>query len=196
MVKAMRFRAVLPWFGVLLGSFVASPASATLSEALSLSDLVERSQLVAVVTCTDERTVRDSRGRIVTDYGLTIQESWRGDGAPGETITMRSLGGVLGDIGMRVEGEPRLGVGARYLVFLRRLSGGGALRPVGMSQGVMPVETEGATVRVLPGGEGLALRQRTRGGRLIEAPPAIVHPEPLEAVRERVTALGGGEGVR
>ncbi|MFK7987073.1 MAG: hypothetical protein AB8I08_13700 [Sandaracinaceae bacterium] len=166
-----------------------SVAHATIVEALSLSELVTRSQHVVVVTCVGESTERDSARRIVTDYRLQVEDVMHGPSSVGDLLLMRSLGGVEGDIGMHVEGEPHLTVGGRYVVFLRMLSDGRTLRPVGMSQGVMAVQEEAGVQQVHPGGQGLALRQRVRGGQLIAAPPALLHPEPLDALRERVGAV-------
>lgn len=185
----MRFLRVAVAAGsLLLLSGLAGLARATIVEALSLSDLVERSEHVVVASCVDIRSHRDASRRIVTDYTLQLEEVMRGPAHSGDTLVMRSLGGVEGDIGMHVEGEPRLTPGTRYVVFLRRLSDG-TLRPVGMSQGVMEVEERADGPAVLPGGAGLALRRRVLGGQLVVAPPALLHPEPLEALRERIGAV-------
>lgn len=181
-----------PWVGVAvfgLLAALASPAHATISQALSLSELVRRADHVVLATCVDGRASRDGRRRIVTDYDVRVEETMKGDTREGATLTMRTLGGVLGDLGMRIEGEPHLEVGRRYLLFLRTLSDGRTLRPVGMSQGVMPVEEEGGTLTVQPGGGGMALRERGAGGRLVPAPPALLHPEPYVRVRERVERM-------
>jgi hypothetical protein len=86
---------------------------------------------------------------------------------------------------MHVEGEPHLEIGQRYLLFLAR-SPAGTLRPVGMSQGVMPVQDRAGERVVMPGGGGLALVQPGPGGRLAPAPGALLYPEPYVDVRARV----------
>ena len=189
-----------PWVGVaVLGwlAALASPAHATISEALSLDALVREADHVALVTCVDARASRDGRRRIVTDFTLRVEEAMKGGTPAGATLTMRSLGGAIGDLGMRVEGEPHPEVGGRYLVFLRRLRDGRTLRPVGMSQGVMPVQERNGELIVQPGGGGMALMQRGGGGQLVPAPPALIHPEPFPTVRDRVeesVARQGGRG--
>lgn len=162
---------------------IATAASATVSEALSLRELVQQSEHVVLATAIEQRARRDSDGRIVTEHTVRVDEVMRGPGRAGQTLVMTSLGGVLGDLGMRVEGEPHLEVGSRYVLFLRRM--GGVLRPVGMSQGVLPVR-EGTEPVVLPGGAGLSLVQQVRGGRLAPAPAALLHPEPYVELRDRV----------
>lgn len=184
------------WVGVaVVGAVVglASPASATISQALSLGELVDQADHVVLATCVDARASRDGRRRIVTDFTLRVQESMKGGASAGETLTMRRLGGAIGDLGMRIEGEPHLEVGERYLVFLRTLSDGRTLRPVGMSQGVMRVQDEGGELTVQPGGDGMALVQRARGGQLVPAPAALLHPEPYVLVRDRVERMAETE---
>jgi hypothetical protein len=184
-----------PWVGVAVLGLLAlleSPAHATISRALSLPELVDRADHVVLATCVDARAFRDGRRRIVTDYTVRVDEAVKGEARPGTTLTMRSLGGVIGDLGMRVEGEPHLTVGERYLLFLRALPDGRTLRPVGMSQGVMPVRDEGGIPTVQPGGGGMTLRQRVRGGQLVPAPPALLHPEPFPELRERMREMVDG----
>lgn len=170
----------------------AAPASATLSEALSLEELVLESTHVVAVTALRETSRRDERQRIVSDVELRVDEVMKGPARVGQTLTVLRLGGAIGDLGMHVEGEARFRPGARYLVFLRSLRDGRTLRPVGMSQGVMPLEAHAQGLMVLPGGGGLALVQRA-GGALVPAPPALLHPEPLDAVRGRIGHVVAGE---
>lgn len=177
-------------FAVILAS-AASPARATVSQALSLSELVNRADLVVVATCVDHRASWDERRRIVTDYSVRVDEALKGDISPGEMLTMRRLGGVLGDLGMRIEGEPHLETGQRYLLFLRIASDAPFTRPVGMSQGVMTVNERQGSWMVQPGGSGLTLMERARGGQLVPAPPALLHPEPLDRLRQRVEGMIG-----
>lgn len=170
---------------MLFAMLIAVPAGATLSEALSLDELVARADHVVLATATDRRAQRDARNRIVTDYELRVEDVMKGDAAVGSTLTMRSFGGAIGDIGMRIEGEPHLTVGQRYVVFLAR-SANGNLRPVGMSQGVLPVQGSGPSTQVMPGGAGLHLVEPEPGGQLAPAPGAILHPLPYAELRQRV----------
>jgi hypothetical protein len=170
---------------LLLGGALALPARATISEALSLRDLVREAQHVVLATAVDARVQRDARGRIVTDYTVRVEDVMKGDARGGGTLVMRALGGAIGDIGMHIEGEPELVLGERYVLFLHVLGDARTLRPVGMSQGVMPVEQQGSEEMVHPGGAGLALTQRARG-QLVPAPAALLHPEPYAQLRDRV----------
>ncbi len=185
----MRSTIALSTASLLLALALVSPASATVSEALSLPELTQRADLVVLATALDKRARYDARGRIVTDVTLRVEETMKGDARVGSTLTMTRIGGVIGDIGMRVEGEPILDVGSRYVLFLYRVEGGSTLRPVGMSQGVMGVDEQHGERTVLPGGAGLSLVQRARGGRLMPAPAALIHAMPYPELRDRVGAV-------
>lgn len=157
-----------------------APASASVVEALDLGQLVRRADQVVVGRATGTRSSWDDRHRIVTDVTVRVEQSMKGGAGAGDEIVVRQLGGAIGDLGMRVAGEPTIGTGDRMVLFGRRTRAG-RLRPVGMSQGVLPVLVEDGRDVVHPGGAGLALVQRVRG-QLVAAPPALIHPRPLEEV--------------
>ena len=123
---------------VVLVSVLALPfgAEATLVEALTLSQLVERADVAAEVVARDQHVHWDSERRIVTDIQLEVLDSLKGD--VGTDFVLTVFGGAIGDLGMRIEGEPTLVNGERYVVFARTYNNG--WRPVGMSQGVMRIE--------------------------------------------------------
>ncbi len=183
--------AALALAGLLSVLAPAAVSRATIIEAMSLDELATHADAIALVTCVDARASRDDYGRIVTDYDLTVEETIKGDVGPGGRLTMRRLGGEIGDLGMRIEGEPHLVQGQRYLVFLRSTDRA-VMRPVGMSQGVMPVEETAGVLTVRPGGGGLALVQRGAEGELHPAPAALLHAEPFERLRERIEAIRPG----
>lgn len=164
-------------------------ARATTTEALDLRDLVRESDHVVVATVIDRVARYDHLDRIVTDFTLRVDERMWGSSTEGRTIVVRRLGGVLGDVGLRIEGEATFEIGERVILFARELRSEGVLRPVGMSQGVMPLrQIEGQDV-VMPGGDGLALVQRGSDGQLRPAPGALTQPEPLDAMLARIRDL-------
>jgi hypothetical protein len=180
----MRWREACALFAVLGTLASASPVAATLSDALSLDELSWQADEVVLGRVLERRARRAGSGRIVTDTSVQVEDTVKGSSTQGEVLSVTTLGGELGDLGMRVEGEARLEVGARYVLFLRRLDR--TLRPVGMSQGALPVREDTAGLTVLPGGQGLSLVHRVRGGALAPAPSALLHPQPYEQLRERV----------
>ncbi len=145
-----------------------------------MQELVSQSDLVALVEVVGQSTRFDARGRVVTDVRLRIEDAMRGDVSSGDEVVMVRFGGAVGDIGMRIEGEPAFVDGTRYLVFGRRWQG--VYRPVGMSQGVLRVDRDARGERVLPGGGGLSLVRRTSEGRVVPAAAAMLRPRSLDAV--------------
>ena len=120
-------------------------ASASAVIALTLDELVEKSDVVVLVT-PKSRTARWEGGRIVTYTTVVVDGSVGGGPAVGDSLVVRTMGGVVGDIGQKVFGEASLPLGTPAVVFLRELpkplaatSLAGARSITGMSQGVMPV---------------------------------------------------------
>ncbi len=171
---------------------VALPVSASVMIALDLPTLVQRASHVMVVRVESQHARWDARRRIVTDVSLRVEESMKGGAAPGALLVLERFGGAIGEVGMRVEGEPMFADGSRVLVFaVPSVADPAHLRPLGMAQGVMPIRARAAANGddlVLPGGDGLALMQRVNGA-LVAAPPAIIAPRALSDVRDTIGAL-------
>lgn len=185
----MRHRSAWLLTGALL-TLLAGRAQASVTAALSLEELVHRADDVFVAEAIATNVHRDALGRIATDVTLRIAEPMRSERVQGEEVVLRTLGGSIDGVGMRVEGETTLAVGERALVFARRADGGW-LRTVGMSQGLMPVVATDGAWFVLPGGAGLELLRRGPGGRLVPGAPALDGPTPLDELRADIAAVGG-----
>ena len=169
----------LAFFAVIASLSASSLALATQMVALDMEGLVQRSDAIAVVRVVDQQARWGSEGRILTDVLLEVEERLAGDVPVGERFILVRLGGSIGDLGMRIEGEPAFENDARYLVFAREWEG--MYRPVGMSQGVMRVDG----TRVIPGGAGLSL-VRPNG---TPAVGPMWRPRALEAVLDDVRDL-------
>jgi hypothetical protein len=171
---------------------VALPASASVTIALDLPTLVERAAHVLIVRVESQRPRWDSRGRIVTDVSLRVEEPLKRPALPGDLLVLERFGGAIDELGMRVEGEPTFEDGERVLVFaVPSVANPVHLRPLGMAQGVMPVRERAAANGddlVLPGGDGLALMERVNGV-LVASPPALASPRSLTEVRDAIGAL-------
>lgn len=146
-------------------------AAATQIRALSFADMMGRADRVVLVRAGEIETRYDRRGRIVRDQQLEVLEVVHGDAGVGDTFALTMLGGSLGDLSLRIEGEPELRPGERYVVFARRWEDEvhTRWRPVGMNQGVLSVQGE----RVLPGGHGLVDDQGRPASAALEAPTAL-----------------------
>jgi hypothetical protein len=136
---------VTPALTVLLGAATERPAQASAVIALTLDDLVDKSDVVVLVT-PKSRTARWEAGRIVTYTTVVVDTAVGGGPAAGESLVVRTMGGVVGDIGQKVFGEATLPIGNSVVLFLRDLpkplvatSLAGARSVTGMAQGALPV---------------------------------------------------------
>lgn len=171
---------------LLLPALMASwPAGATVMLKMDLPELVGRADVIFVgkVTKLESRWSEDRR-HIVTDTTFQVVQNVRG-AVVSRPVVVRSLGGVVGGIGMRVAGSPQFQVGQEALLFtdLRK----GHRYVTGMMQGVYLVardKTGHAEVRGSSAGVTLARRTRSGGLQMVREPAA--GPEPLEAFVARV----------
>ncbi len=126
------------------GAVRSAHASAMLS--LTLDDLVDKSD-VAVVGIAKSRTSRWEDGRIVSYTTVDIDTKIGGlDTKAPSTVVVRTLGGVVGDIGQKVHGEAVLPLQSKVILFLRELPAKvapsalpGARSVTGMAQGALLV---------------------------------------------------------
>lgn len=184
MKLAWRLLAALP----LLLAF-AGPSSASIQQALEIEEMTDLADEVVVVEALDAQPRWDAFGRIVTDVRLRVSEGMKGSLGVEDEAMATFLGGAIDGVGMRVEGSPSLAPGDRALFFARDRDSmvGAVLRPVGMSQGVLPVRRAGGLDMVHPGGRGLMLVQRSSRG-LLPAPGALPEARPLDELRRRIRA--------
>ncbi|MFT5352986.1 MAG: hypothetical protein ACI9KE_000183 [Polyangiales bacterium] len=171
--------------GLLLLSMTPNSATATLADALTMDELVQRADRIALIRVVSQATEYDSRGRIVTRVRVRVEEGLLA-AAAGDELDVVSLGGIIGDLGMQIAGEPTFEDGERALIFVKHVNG--VYRPIGMSQGVFPV-SDGDIPRVEPGGSGLSLVRPGNNGQLAPAGAALRGPRSLTHVIERVRAL-------
>ncbi|MFO0712945.1 MAG: hypothetical protein U0353_24035 [Sandaracinus sp.] len=172
-------------------SLPSSPAEASVVEAMSLAELAQTADVVIVARVEGQRSRYDAQGRIVTDVSLRVEESLYGRLAAGSVTQVLRLGGAVGDLGLRVEGEAVYQTGETIVLFGRWASTleGEALRPLGMSQGVLPMRTENGVEVVSPGGAGLELVTRDGDGRLVPAPGALSAPRTRDELLDEIRSL-------
>jgi hypothetical protein len=109
----------------------------TLALALSIEDMVNQADVIAIGNCLDTRSVWVDRS-LVTLVTVAVSESLKG--APGETLTVVLPGGVDANrkipIAMTYPGAPRLTPGEDVFLFLNTDSDvGGGYNVTGFSQG-------------------------------------------------------------
>lgn len=144
-------------------------ARATVILKLDLKQLVDRAETVVLGRAVSSTSLWGPKNRIYSDTTFKVEQDLRSGGA-GHTVVVRSLGGSLDGVGMRVSGSPRFHKGDRVLLFLERR--GGRRFVVGMKQGAFHVgrNSYGKDV-VRPDCTGLILAQKTPAGLRLQHPP-------------------------
>jgi len=101
---------------------------------LTVPELVDRAEIVFEGRVLDARALKDARGRVVTEYFVSVHETYWG--VPFGTRTFTLPGGVLSNgFGMAVPGMPKVEVGEDAIFFLTEESPLGNRMPVGLAQG-------------------------------------------------------------
>jgi hypothetical protein len=186
----LRFR-LLP---ALIGPFLAavlftSPANGSIVQGLELEELTEKAERIVLGRVLFSESFLHQNGQIWTWHRVAVEQEIRGRAPDEQELIIETLGGQIGDIGMRVEGEATFSVGERVLVFA---SGGGpysAFRTVGMAQGVMRVRAERGVDTVHQSREGLMLVRRDAQGRLKRNFGALSEPERLDTFIGRLKQI-------
>ena len=121
----------------------AAAAQATVIAPLDLSALVAAADRIAVARV-ESQAARWTAGRsaIVTEVVLRVEQPVKGELRAGERVKLLREGGELDGVGMLVEGAARFVPGEEVLVFLEQR--GGDSWTVGMAQGKLRVQTQGA----------------------------------------------------
>lgn len=149
---------------------------------VSLDELVSFASYVVVATATEQRSQWEELGgarRIVTYTRLSIDRTVAGQ--PDDTdVWVRTLGGVVGDVGQQVAGDAHLKIGSQAMLFLTRV--GSAVVVSAMAQGHYPI-VDVAEPRGLTGGPRIAVR------RLAASPGSgtlLARPGPSISAREQL----------
>lgn len=113
-------------------------ATASLSRAMTLTELVGQSRLAVLGTPTGAQSMWETLGgrrRIVTYTTLQVEDLLDDRAPESSTVAVRTLGGQVGDIGQIVHGEADLAIGNRASVFLSPVTSG-VYAVTGMAQGL------------------------------------------------------------
>lgn len=129
------------WFA-LPALLLPAEGGATLLE-LPRPALCARAAVVVVgeVTGAEARWTDEAVGGLETRWDIAVLDTPRGPGAsgvrPGDSLVLRTPGGVAGGLRLEVSTAPRLAQDHLYLLLLR--AEGDAWVPVGEAQGVIPL---------------------------------------------------------
>ena len=182
---------LIPFIPLLAALAMASPAGASVVQALDLAQLVQRADEIVVARAVSKQSSFDEFGRIVTDVELAVESASKGDCVAGDTIVVRHLGGIVGDLGMRVAGAPSFALDERAMVFARK-GAADYLMPVAMSQGVLPVRSLEGFEWVLPHRGDQVTVRRDAAGTLQAVRAALTEKRRLSDVLREVRTLVHG----
>jgi hypothetical protein len=138
----MRSRFVV-FFAFVAFLFLAPRAEGSVSVAVAFDALVKDSSAVALVTPIEQKSVWEN-GRIYTYSRVHADTGVAGDVGTGEEAWIRTMGGIVGNVGQIVDGEAVLTVGRPCLLFLHQ-GPPGALEVTARAQGQYPVTLDEAT---------------------------------------------------
>lgn len=154
---------------------------------MEVEDLVDRADRILEARITGRRTLRDERGRIVTEYQLLQRRTFYGDSVD----VVRLPGGVLANgRGLMLPGMPRIQVGEEVLLFL---NGESMAMPTGLAQGKFRIMSDraGQRLAVRHGGielAGSACGEASHGDVAHLCQPGAVHAMPYAELSARVQA--------
>lgn len=151
-------------------------ARASVSVSVTWDDLLQASTEAAVVTPIDAHSAWES-GRIFTYSHVRVDRAVAGTLAPGGGAWVRTMGGIVGDTGQRVEGEAQLVLGQPALVFLQP-GPNGAFHVTARAQGqfpVIPARDQHPAYVVRSGGLGALVPAQARAPAL----PAVLAVDAL-----------------
>ncbi|MBW2223550.1 MAG: hypothetical protein JRF54_04895, partial [Deltaproteobacteria bacterium] len=170
----------------LMAGLPASPANASIVQGLELHELVAHADRIVLGRVLFSESFVRADGQLGTWHRIAVERELRGRARDEREVIVETLGGQIGDIAMRVEGEPSFRAGERVLVFVRDGGPYTAFRPVGMGQGVMRVLMEGGVETVTQNREGLMLMRRDAQGRLERSLGALPQSERLDALLSKL----------
>ncbi|MBK8009898.1 MAG: hypothetical protein IPK13_00990 [Deltaproteobacteria bacterium] len=129
----------------LFGFFAPSLAEATVMVPLSIEDLSEKADAIVRGRVVNDYAAWDAAHQQISTYTeVTLTETMLAPSSLGASFVVRTLGGIVGDVGMHVSGEPTFTLGEDVLVFLARVGDEpNSFRVLGMSQGKYQIEVEG-----------------------------------------------------
>ncbi|MCA9665386.1 MAG: hypothetical protein KC503_07355 [Myxococcales bacterium] len=147
---------------------LASPATATVMEALSLDDLARGASHVVEGEVTSKRVYL--RGGVPwTDTTVKLSRVLMGSATRGQSMVVRQPGGELGTLGLRVSGAATMRRGETVMLFVRPVRG--VYVPVGMTQGKYELYKDSAgTWRARRDLSGVSFAQLNSTGAVVIRP--------------------------
>ena len=167
----------------------ASPANGSIVQGLDLEELTTYADRIVLGKVLFSESFQRADGQLGTWHRIEVERELRGQALDEREVIVETMGGRMGDLAMRVEGEPNFSVGERVLVFMRDDGLYTAFRPLGMGQGVMRVRMEQGVETVTQNREGLMLMRRNAQGQLKRSLGALPQPERLDTLLSKLRSI-------
>jgi hypothetical protein len=157
----------------------------TIEQMAAESACVTRGRVVSQQAAWDE-----AHRRIYTYTEIQVLERIHSKGSVPDTVVVRTLGGEVGEIGMKVSGTPKFEVGEEVVVFLRHDPvDEHQFQVVGMSQGKFAVErADKGAIYAVPSVEGLAFARPSAEGKMMVDETTDASRISLGVMKDRVQA--------
>lgn len=127
-----------------------TPAGTSLANGLSIDEMIDQSDLIAIGSCVDARSVWVDRA-LVTLATVSVAETLKG--APSGTITVALPGGIDANrkfpVAMNYPGAPRMTPGEDVFLFLTAGESAGSYTVTGYSQGKFSIARDDAGERIV-----------------------------------------------
>lgn len=175
----------LALFGLLLALPRSSFATVVVPRTVDQMTAEAKTVVLGLVLSRESRW-DDARRRIHTFTEVRVTETWAGE-APGRLV-IRTLGGEVGSIGMKVSGMPQFQVGEEVVLFLAAdAMDAERFQVMGLAQGKFHVDRSRGAAQAVPSTEGLVFAVRDGTGNLSVDPSATgLRAVALDALRTRV----------
>lgn len=142
-----------------------SVALATVVVLVSVDEMSREAKAVVRAKVVSQQAAWDeAHKRIHTYTELQVLERVHTAETIPDVVVVRTLGGIVGDVGMKVSGTSQFKAGEEVMVFLNadRLDSKNFV-VIGMSQGKYSIDRSSGTAMAIPGVHGLAFANRTTG---------------------------------
>jgi hypothetical protein len=183
MRKKMRSKIwIASWVALLATICGASTARGTTIERMSLEKMARTAKVIVRARCVGNSTSQDA-GEIWTFTSFAVEQVWRG--AVSGQITVRLLGGRVGNLTSSVSGVPRFRAGEEVLLFLEPATRGD-FSVVSWEQGTFRIRRDPATGRESATQDTASFATFDPVTRRFEA--AGTRQAPVDALHSRVDA--------
>jgi hypothetical protein len=131
------------WLVALYGLVLMAQTGHAAMRKLNLEDIARQADTIVLGTVTHQESAWDTHYTAIhTDVTVAVERAILG--SPGEGVTFRIAGGIVGSMGMRTSVDPVLQDGERIIVFLDTLAVPASV--VGLQQGTCTVQDNMVTV--------------------------------------------------